>query len=502
MMIRYFYISTFSLLVLLLPIQAFSLDKTHNLEMLRGAMLGTDVTNEDILEFGQQWNANLVRWQLNWSEFDSNETNITAYWTWILAELDRLDEGLEYSRTAGLKVVVDLHTAPGGRDSNNINEVFKQQHYLDTYYEVWEAIATRYKGNTTIWAFDLLNEPLEYNSSFKVTSLDNLMTTVAGKIRDIDPDRTLIVEPGDYGAVDGYADFTPINYANVVYSVHMYEPIHFTHQGLSGFSDENSSYPGIVNGKWWDKTELKNALAPVLAFQKQYDVPIYVGEFSAIRWAPNDSAYQYIKDCIEIFEEYGWDWTYHAFREWQGWSVEYLSGTSSEIKASSPTDREELLKFWYAKNNKPQYFYSIHPDGQTRWLYETDLVMACELPVLLDDQSLNTKVNYDVIWSLDSRNATINLVYAMESSMFCSVENMNPFKRSEDTSGYTAFFDQSNNQISSDGRTLNTCALSVRLPPSDGQRTEQVFDVSWKLNGKTGQWSYDNYGQAGSICKP
>jgi len=355
MMTRYFYISTFSLLVLLLPIQVFSLDKTHNMGTFRGAMLGTDVTNEDILEFGQQWNANLVRWQLNWWQSDSNETDIDAYWNWLLAELDRLDEVLDYCRTAGLKVVVDLHTAPGGRDSNNINQVFKQQQYLDAYYEVWETIATRYKGNTTIWAFDLLNEPLEYKNSFNVTSLDNLMTTVAGKIRAIDSDRTLIVEPGDYGGVDGYADFSPIDYANIVYSVHMYEPIHFTHQGISGFSDESSSYPGFVNGEWWDKNELKNVLAPVLAFQTKYDVPIYVGEFSAIRRAPDDSAYQYIKDCIEIFEEYGWDWTYHAFREWQGWSVEHIAGIHEEIEATNETERAGLLKQWFSVNNKPLY---------------------------------------------------------------------------------------------------------------------------------------------------
>jgi hypothetical protein len=26
-----------------------------------------------------------------------------------------------------------------------------------------------------------------------------------------------------------------------------------------------------------------------------------------------------MRDAIELFEEAGWDWTYHAFREWQGW---------------------------------------------------------------------------------------------------------------------------------------------------------------------------------------
>ena len=30
----------------------------------------------------------------------------------------------------------------------------------------------------------------------------------------------------------------------------------------------------------------------------------------------------YIADCADIFAEYGWDWTYHAFREYEAWSVE------------------------------------------------------------------------------------------------------------------------------------------------------------------------------------
>ena len=47
---------------------------------------------------------------------------------------------------------------------------------------------------------------------------------------------------------------------------------------------------------------------------------IYVGEFSAAAWAPG--AETYLRDCIELFEEYGWDWTYHAFRESRVWDVE------------------------------------------------------------------------------------------------------------------------------------------------------------------------------------
>ena len=93
-------------------------------------------------------------------------------------------------------------------------------------------------------------------------------------------------------------------------------------------------------------------MAHVLEFQQKYDVPIYVGEFSAIRWAPENSAYRYLNDVIEIFEEYGWDWTYHAFREWSGWSVEHTEDRSNNSPATEPTERELLLRRYFKKNDR------------------------------------------------------------------------------------------------------------------------------------------------------
>jgi endoglucanase len=88
-------------------------------------------------------------------------------------------------------------------------------------------------------------------------------------------------------------------------------------------------------------------------FQKRYRVHIYMGEFSAIRWAPDNSACRYLGDLIEIFEARGWDWSYHAFREWDGWSVEHGGDRNDSRRAASPTDRERLLRGWFERNQKP-----------------------------------------------------------------------------------------------------------------------------------------------------
>ena len=126
----------------------------------------------------------------------------------------------------------------------------------------------------------------------------------------------------ELGQPDGLLAFEPIDVPNVVYSVHMYIPHGFTHQNVYGATTPKV-YPGEIDGRMWDKQQLEEALQPAIEFQQTYNVHMYIGEFSAIRWAPDNSAYRYLKDVIDILESHDWDWSYHAFREWDGWSVEH-----------------------------------------------------------------------------------------------------------------------------------------------------------------------------------
>lgn len=131
----------------------------------------------------------------------------------------------------------------------------------------------------------------------------------------------------------------------------MYVPHQFTHQGVYS-KTPGLSYPGAIEGKPWDKAALRRVLQPVRDWQRDYGVHMYIGEFSAIRWAPDDSAFRYLRDCIDVFEEFGWDWSYHAFREWDGWSVEHGSDKDDHARSATPNSRERLLREWFGKDVK------------------------------------------------------------------------------------------------------------------------------------------------------
>jgi hypothetical protein len=127
-------------------------------------------------------------------------------------------------------------------------------------------------------------------------------------------------------------------------------PGEFTHQGVHNTAT-GIAYPGKIGSTYWNKEQLRKVLAPTREFQLAYNVHIYVGEFSAIRWAPG--AAHYLRDCIELFEEYDWDWTYHAYREWDGWSVEHGSDPKDHQPTAEPTNRKKLLLDWFGRNKKP-----------------------------------------------------------------------------------------------------------------------------------------------------
>ena len=53
-----------------------------------------------------------------------------------------------------------------------------------------------------------------------------------------------------------------------------------------------------------------------------------------------------------LFEEYGWDWTYHAFREAGCWSVEIeATDTAHRRNAEKDTDRKKVLLRYLSNNN-------------------------------------------------------------------------------------------------------------------------------------------------------
>ena len=311
----------------------------------RGVMSGHGMTRDDVRRLAQDWRVNLIRWQLfmppgpdgRWDGW----RDMPAYDRWLDAAVREFDAARPWCAEFGVRVALDLHTPPGGGIFVGDWPLFTDRRYQDRFLAIWRELAARYNGDTTVWAFDIANEPIEGAVAPDCAGWRELAWRATQAIRAIDPGRTVIVPFGNGGGWDRIDYFEPLPVGNVVYTVHLYDPGPFTHQGVLPAYPVGPTYPGTVGDKHWDRAAIRAALQPVVDYQHDYGVPVYVGEFSAVRWAPG--AARYLADATSIFEELGWDWTYHAYKEWHGWSLDHTDDKDDPAPATQPTDRMRVM---------------------------------------------------------------------------------------------------------------------------------------------------------------
>ncbi len=303
----------------------------------RGVMSGNDLS-EDAFKTLHAWNANLIRMQIG-----IGTKNLNSIDDWFVALEQRLvevDRVLALCRKYGLKMVIDLHGGPGCKATKYASNVVPADYDTTNLKCAWRKITTRYREDPTIYGYDILNEP-----ACAPETWDRVFRDVVKEIRKIDRTTPVITESIKYWYPD----------ENVIYSPHYYSPHTLTHFGVGGIGRVRWSYNNWINGEFWNKDRIREALEPFVRFQLEHPgARIYIGEFSCILWAKGADGY--INDCVELFDEYGWDWTYHAFREWPPWSVEHEPTSDFKVghfrKANGETARLKALKRGFAKNSR------------------------------------------------------------------------------------------------------------------------------------------------------
>ena len=321
---------------------------------LRGCMLPGRATREDDIETLHRWGATLVRFQItrNWHKVDDNQ-DLDEYAAWIDRRLANLEDVLEWCAARDMKVCIDLHQPPGGKrgvDGRPYEmNMFHDERWADAFVDTWRTIAKRVKGHPAIYGYDLVNEPHQRGPA--AFSYWELQRRAAEAVREIDPDTAIVVESNLADRAWAFRYLSPLAMDNVIYECHMYEPSVYTHQGIFGPPPGDGGtlvpWPGRFRGQDWNQETIRRELEPVLEFQRRHQCRIYVGEFSAAAWAPG--AENYLRDCISIFDEYGWDWTYHAFREAPVWDVEKVALPDGSFADSEDTPRKRALLDGFAR---------------------------------------------------------------------------------------------------------------------------------------------------------
>ena len=143
---------------------------------------------------------------------------------------DYIDKVVSWARNNGLYVILDMHDAPGGQTGDNIDDSYGYPWLLTSersqkqFCDIWKEIAKRYKDETAILGYELINEPIAHYFEDK-DSLNALLQPLhmraVSAIREADPNHIILLGGPQWNSV-----FTPLtNWTydnNLMWTCHRY----------------------------------------------------------------------------------------------------------------------------------------------------------------------------------------------------------------------------------------------------------------------------------------
>jgi len=255
---------------------------------------------------------------------------------------DRADELVYTGLREQLSVIINVHHF----------DQFTSDPKRETarFLAIWRQLSAHYARVPEGLAFELLNEPKD---SATTEVINPIFAEAIEQIRRIDPKRTIFVGPGRWNSVAELPSLRlPDADANLVVTVHNYEPFYFSHQGATWAGPDTKLtgivFPGPPSEPLEPSSNLKLS-APLRDWVKAYNVeptatnpssprafqgaitqakewslyygrPIHVGEFGCLTTADPRSRANYYGAFREAAEaaQIGWAlWDWKAnFRYW------------------------------------------------------------------------------------------------------------------------------------------------------------------------------------------
>lgn len=346
-------------IIILFVLLQFSVSNATSLETAppdwpwRGITIEGTSTREDIAKLAEM-KVNVVVLQLNVRNI-AQYKHLTPQEAWD-NRLAWADEMLDACKKNGMTCIISMFQFPIDPNlglTQDSPAYWNSQRLQKQTVDLVGKLVEHFKNTgVELAAYDILSEPLvRFALGIQKTPSEwsALQDAIIRKIRQIDSKRYIIVTPGYGGMPSSYTDFKPLSYSKLIYSAHMYSPHGFTHQGLPGFA-YGKEYPSVF--PQLNKDKLIGYMQPVIDFKEKYNALVYIGEFSAARWASGSD--EYVSDLIDIFDRNGFSWMYYSygFHAWNpSYSNQYSNGDEYKKQyIGENTPRWKILKRAFTKN--------------------------------------------------------------------------------------------------------------------------------------------------------
>lgn len=235
---------------------------------------------------------------------------------WLEEGFKRLDDAIKWCKEENLYVMLDLHAAPGGQTGDNIDDswsypwIFEDESAQQTTIALWKKLADRYKDETIVIGYDLLNEPIPHymeNKEELNQLLEPLYKKITAAIREVDKNHTIVLGGAQWNT--NFKMFGAPYENNLAYTFHRY----------------------------WMPPEQKE-IQDVIDFVNKYNVPMYLGESGE-----NEDAW--IDTFRILLEKHELGWCF--------WPYKKMDSSRGMVQFERTKEWDEIIK--YAETQKKHF---------------------------------------------------------------------------------------------------------------------------------------------------
>jgi len=245
----------------------------------------------------------------------------------ILEEgFSRLATLVQWCKEAEIYLIIDLHAAPGGQGRDgNINDyqpdkdsLWENRENVRKTIALWVEIATRYKDEPIIAAYDLLNEPnwnfvdapgVHPNGCSETVNapLKLFYEEALVKIREVDTNHMIVIEGNCWS--NNHDGIWPLDDDNLALSLHRY---------------------------WVANTV--DSIQKFLDLREEFNVPLWMGE-------SGENNVFWFKEAVRLLEtnNIGWAW----------WNWKNMRSDTSAYSINVPEGYLTLTNYWLNGGEKP-----------------------------------------------------------------------------------------------------------------------------------------------------
>lgn len=245
------------------------------------------ITEADI-HFIASTGANTIRLPFNYKLFTDEDymgltNNRGEGFRWI-------DKVVEWCRKAGLYLILDMHDCPGSQTGDNIDDgfgypwLFESEKSQLLFCDIWQQIARRYRNETVILGYELMNEPIAHyfkNKEELNQRLEPLYKRAVKAIRSVDRNHVVLLGGARWNSdFFMFSDWAFDN--NIMYTCHR--------------------YGGEATAK---------AINDYISFRDKTGLPMYMGEIG-------HNTNQWQSDFVKVMKDNNIGYTFWPYKKLDG----------------------------------------------------------------------------------------------------------------------------------------------------------------------------------------